>query len=323
MGHHEVVFPEAISYGSTGGPGFNTAILETDSGREERVQRWSAPRWRFDVSKGLQKYEDLSLVLAFFQARGGAANSFNYKNPIDYTSSPTDPSFRGPGAGVRDQLIGTGDGATTTFQLGKTYLSGPASQFKPVVKPITGSVRVWVDGTEKTVDVDFTVDTTTGIVTFGSAPGVGLDVEASFEYYLPVRFDRSVDQQLLTNIRSFGGGAMPGIDLVEVFDEDPPHVDLRNFGGEVGVVFGSDLQLSTEYYVWSLEASTSGLSVKLPDPTDLPLGGDHLVLVNVGSEDFAVKTHDDSSVIAAVAEDEAVEFILALTAGGGKVWLGL
>jgi len=32
MGFHEVRFPDDISYGSDGGPGYNTNIIEMDSG---------------------------------------------------------------------------------------------------------------------------------------------------------------------------------------------------------------------------------------------------------------------------------------------------
>ncbi len=37
MSFHDVRFPTDISYGSSGGPGFSTAIIEVDSGAEERI----------------------------------------------------------------------------------------------------------------------------------------------------------------------------------------------------------------------------------------------------------------------------------------------
>ena len=59
-----------------------------------------------------------------------------------------------------------GDGATTTFTLKKTYQSGAGSYTRDVTKPVTGSVRVAVAGVEKVEGTDFTVDVTTGVVTF-------------------------------------------------------------------------------------------------------------------------------------------------------------
>jgi uncharacterized protein (TIGR02217 family) len=48
-------------------------------------------------------------------------------------------------------------------------------------------VRIALDGVEQ--PSGWSVNTTTGIVTFGSAPGAGVAVTAGFEFDVPVRFD--------------------------------------------------------------------------------------------------------------------------------------
>ena len=86
-----------------------------------------------------------------------------------------------------DQAIGTGDGATTAFQLVKVYASGSQSWTRTITKPVDGTVKVAIDGTEQTSG--WSVDTTTGLVTFTTAPATGAIITAGFEFDVPVRFD--------------------------------------------------------------------------------------------------------------------------------------
>ena len=54
-------------------------------------------------------------------------------------------------------------------------------------KPVAGTVRVARAGVEATSG--WSVDATTGIVTFATAPAAGVLVTAGFEFDVPVRFD--------------------------------------------------------------------------------------------------------------------------------------
>ncbi|MSU92040.1 TIGR02217 family protein, partial [Rhodobacteraceae bacterium 2CG4] len=83
--------------------------------------------------------------------------------------------------------IGTGDGTTTAFQLTKLYASGAQSWTRVITKPVTGTVRIALGGVEQ--PSGWTVDTTTGVVTFAAAPGAGVAITAGFEFDVPVRFD--------------------------------------------------------------------------------------------------------------------------------------
>jgi uncharacterized protein (TIGR02217 family) len=98
-------------------------------------------------------------VVAFFEARNGRLHGFRFKDWGDHksclpsgTPSPT------------DQAIGTGDGATTAFQLVKRYASGAQSWTRAIAKPVTGTVRIALSGVEQ--PSGWSVDTTTGVVTF-------------------------------------------------------------------------------------------------------------------------------------------------------------
>ncbi len=70
-------------------------------------------------------------------------------------------------------------------------------------------MRVAVDGVETAV----TTDTTTGLVSFASAPAAGAVLTAGFEFDTPVRFDTD---QLAINLASFNAGEIPSIPIVEV-----------------------------------------------------------------------------------------------------------
>jgi uncharacterized protein (TIGR02217 family) len=97
----------------------------------------------------------------------------------------------------------------------KTYGSIHAPYQRPIAKPVTGSVRVAVDGVEKAEDTDFTVDAATGVVTFlaGHIPAAGEAVTAGFLFDVPVRFDTDY---LEVDLSAFAAGAIPKIPLVEI-----------------------------------------------------------------------------------------------------------
>ena len=65
--------------------------------------------------------------------------------------------------------------------------SGAQASVRRIVKPVAGSVRVALASVEALSG--WSVDATTGIVTFGTAPAAGVLVTAGFEFDVPVRFD--------------------------------------------------------------------------------------------------------------------------------------
>jgi uncharacterized protein (TIGR02217 family) len=202
---HEILFPLAIGFHSTGGPVRKTEIVTLGSGHEERNAVWANSRRSFDAGTGVRTLDDLSAVIAFFEARRGRLYGFRF---ADFTDRKSCAPAATPTA--TDQVIGTGDGTTTTFQLTKTYASGAASWTRAIVKPVAGSVRVAVGGVETS---DFTLDTTTGLVTFTSAPADGAAITAGFLFDAPVRFDSDA---LSVNLATFAAGEIPSIPLVEV-----------------------------------------------------------------------------------------------------------
>jgi uncharacterized protein (TIGR02217 family) len=208
MSFHDILFPLDIALKSAGGPERRTDIVALGSGREERNARWAHSRRRYDAGYGIKNFDALSEVVAFFEERRGRLHAFRWRDRLDHSSAA-------PGAPVTplDQVIGTGDGVTATFQLIKTYGGLHAPYQRPIKKPVPGSVRVAVGGSE-VPGSDFTCDTATGHVTFlpGHEPASGAAVTAGFLFDVPVRFDTDY---LEVDLSAFAAGAIPKIPLIE------------------------------------------------------------------------------------------------------------
>ncbi|MEM7303620.1 MAG: DUF2460 domain-containing protein [Pseudomonadota bacterium] len=207
---HEVDFPTDIAFGTSGGPRRRTEIVALASGHEQRNARWSSSIRSYDAGYGVKSLDDLHKVIAFFEARGGALFGFRFR---DHTDSKSGLPLSEPTE--TDQTIGTGDGATASFQLVKTYGDAAASHVRVVRKPVPGTVRVAVNGALQDGGTHYSVDHATGLVTFQSAhiPAGGTSITVGYMFDVPVRFD--IDQ-ITINIASFKAGNLPSIPLREI-----------------------------------------------------------------------------------------------------------
>ncbi|MGZ8362866.1 MAG: phage distal tail protein, Rcc01695 family, partial [Caulobacteraceae bacterium] len=144
MAFHEVRLPVRLAFGSTGGVERRTEIVSLASGFERRASPWAHGRRRYLIGAGVRGLEDAAELAAFFEARRGRLHGFRFKDFLDFRS-----------AGVvtpLDQLLGTGNGAATEFQLVKWYGEGDTTYDRPITKPVAGAVRVAVAGLELDVD---------------------------------------------------------------------------------------------------------------------------------------------------------------------------
>lgn len=202
---HETLFPVDISLNSEGGPTRKTDIIALVSGHEERNSPWAGSRRAFNAGYGVKSLGDIEDVIAFFEARHGRLFGFRFRDPFDHKSCKVAETVA-----ADDQVIGTGDGTTQSFQLSKSYENGGASYVRPISKPVLGTVVVAIDGTEIT---DFTLDEATGQIVFNAAPASGVSVTAGFVFDTPVRFDTD---SLRVNLAAFKAGDIPSIPLIEV-----------------------------------------------------------------------------------------------------------
>ena len=209
-GFHEIRFPTKIALGASGGPERHTDIVTLGSGHEERNARWADSRRRYDAGTGMKTMDDLHAVIVFFEERRGRLYGFRWYDCVDHRSCP--PSLE-PTA--FDEEIGIGDGTTKQFQLIKTYGCDYAPWRRVIEKPIAGTLKLALDDKEKEEGADFTLDTTSGLVTFtdNAIPSKGVRISAGFYFDVPVRFD--IDN-LTLNISAFQAGDIPSIPLIEI-----------------------------------------------------------------------------------------------------------
>ncbi len=197
MDFAEERLPEDIANGAEGGPEFSTDIVVLSSGHEQRNSNWQYPRARYHISKPLQTQAQIERLQAFFRARKGRAAGFRFKDWSDYM--------------LESEAIGTGTGLETSFQLVKSYTSGGVQSVRTITKPVMGSISIFVDGFLQSSGVS--VDVTTGVVTFDTAPALGGVITASGEFDVPVRFDNDL---LQAKLEEQGSYSMNNIELVEI-----------------------------------------------------------------------------------------------------------
>ncbi len=197
MAFHEIQFPPDIAYGAQGGPQYATTVVATASGFEQRNASWASARGSWNVASGLKNQSQLNTLIAFFRARKGRAYGFRFKDWTDYK--------------IIGQVLGIGDGVTKSFQLVKTYISGPASETRIIKKPVAGTVKPYLAGVAQSAG--WSADTTTGILTFLTAPAVGIVITADFEFDVPVRFD--TDSMAVT-IEQINLHQWSGIPIIEI-----------------------------------------------------------------------------------------------------------
>jgi uncharacterized protein (TIGR02217 family) len=187
-------FPENVSFGAVGGPGYSTDVVVVQSGQESRNGNWSQSRARYEVSHAARLPAEYNPLKAFFRAVKGKLHGFRFKDWSDYAATVAE--------GI---LIET---ATPDYwQLYKVYSAGSLSDIRIIQKPVAGSVTISGGGT-------YSLDTTTGLVhhTAGSEPTVWAG-----QFDIPCRFD--VDEMRGEILNKSGADFVMGwnsIQLVEI-----------------------------------------------------------------------------------------------------------
>lgn len=162
-------FNTEIRYGAVGGPEFNTELIAVSSGAEQRSPNWLESRGQWQVGDDLYTRGETDALIAFFRERRGQAGAFRFKDWSDWNASLT--------TGVFLTVVGS----STTLQLAKRYANGDSVVYRNITKPVTGTVKVFLNGVLVTPTP--VIDFTTGIATLpvGNYSWTGdFDVPARF-----------------------------------------------------------------------------------------------------------------------------------------------
>ena len=124
--------PEWIAYGATGGPEWGTALFAAPGGWEAAHSNVGAGTWALGRVVHQREQGAGDSAGGFLSGGGlGRAGSFCFTDWRDHTFA---------------NVIGTGDGITSTFQLVKVYTSGTLSYARPLTRPIVSRLVVTVNG---------------------------------------------------------------------------------------------------------------------------------------------------------------------------------
>lgn len=181
------VLTDVIGYSAiSGGPEGSTTIVRSPfSGVSQRnVNRYDKLH-RYSINTSLLTQTQLNGLRDFFQCRDAQGRGFRLKDWTEFWAS-SDGTPQAP-IGTPNQF-GTGDGSTTVFGLYKTYTSGGVSRMRRIVKPVSGTVSIYKGASLQTLTTDYTIDYTTGIVTFVVAPTNGTAVKWTGKFDVPCYF---------------------------------------------------------------------------------------------------------------------------------------
>lgn len=288
MAYHDDLFPTGADYGTQFATAHNSVVNELPSGAEQRVARWSATRKRFVLNMRNRSPIEVDEVAQFHRAREGRVHAFPVLDWTDYSTNdlaePSQASFDDLDATSDDELIGTGDGSATDFQLVKSYTSGPTTKTRLITRPIVDSVRVKSNGVELTEGVGFTVDYSTGVVTLASAPSNGHLVKAGCKFYVPSRFEQD---ELALEVSAYSRVSILSCSMIEVLPGESVD-DEWNYGGASTQSWAGSLTLSPSHGFFVRLNPTAAATLKLPSFASYKRGTGHATLQNVSAYDVDV-----------------------------------
>jgi len=189
-------FPDAISLGAVGGPGYSTDIVVVNSGAESRNINWSLPLSSYDVAHGVRSPEQMDVLIAFFRTVKGRGHSFRFKDWTDFQVSPATSGLT---------LI---DDTAHTYQLAKRYINGDETETRPIQKPVAESFALFSAGVQ--MITGYALDATTGIVTLDDT---GVDLTWSGEFDVPCRFDTDVMKITMDARQFYSWGQIPVVEI--------------------------------------------------------------------------------------------------------------
>jgi len=151
-------------------PIFSTAITVSKNLLDSRETYTQYPLYKIKLSFEFLTDDgtaagDYQQLLGFVLARHGSFEDFLFNN--------VDDNY------VSNQVLGVGDGVTTTFQMVRTYAG-----FVDAVRGLNGTPTVYLGGVQTTL---FTVSDH-GVITFNTAPILSTVITATFNFYYRVRF---------------------------------------------------------------------------------------------------------------------------------------
>lgn len=144
----DLIFPECISYGSTGVPIYLTDKVEVLSGAEQRNTRSRYPRHEYSIRMENLPADEIANVMNLWHVCSGDFAAFLFLDPLDHTSAWSETQISGTEVSATDQYIGIVGAPTDGYELKKTYEKGSRAKERRIRYPKLDTLVVAIDGTE-------------------------------------------------------------------------------------------------------------------------------------------------------------------------------
>ena len=194
---YDIVFPESISMKSSYIIEYNTIINKSKNGNELRISNYDYPLLSYNVINDIKTKKELEDIINFFKLVKGRAYGFKFKDWLDYK--------------VINQNIAVADGEQKDFQLIKTYNINNKLQTRKITKP--KQVSIFINNQNITTNISINYEN--GIITFNTPPEKDTIISASFEFYVPVRFDNDKIEIVMKNEKV---GEIKDLKIVELLN---------------------------------------------------------------------------------------------------------
>jgi uncharacterized protein (TIGR02217 family) len=191
----DALLPDNIERGARGGPRFSTSVFSGSNGAEFRAINWPRQLGHWSIVLGFRQDDDpdLEAVMSAFYAARGRAFGFLFKDWSDYRAA-------------NEPIVSIAGSAL--FQLQKTYRIGQGAYARKITRPKSGSVVI--RNPDGSIASGVTIEYRDGTLS-GASEGQ----TASFEFYVPVRFDMDA---LQVNVEQDGLVNIEAIELVELME---------------------------------------------------------------------------------------------------------
>lgn len=221
---NDVVMPVQVRFGSAIATRFGVQQLFTASGYRKANQIWSSPLRTLSLTYKLT-VQDTYAILETFNALGGPFDTFLARDWSDWHTATTDDMRNEGLAGAThldaplmnpnlDPVSNLGDGTTTVFQCYKRYEKGAGAALNERIRHPSddANFQVGIDGVAQ--GSGFTLNETTGEVTFDVAPSGSPDAVLTWggQFYRAVHFANDDIEQVLSTLKT---SSYNGIQLQE------------------------------------------------------------------------------------------------------------
>lgn len=165
-------FPECIAFNAEATPEWSTALVENAGGFTFANQNWQYAQHSYDVTLAVRTATDYRLVRAHFHQVRGRANTFPFKDFLDFQASSSE--------GVLTLVSGS------EYQMGKRY--GGANPYdRKITRPVSGTCTFYRTRSAVQSVIAPTVDYATGRVTV-SGHVADDTYQWAGEFRVPVRY---------------------------------------------------------------------------------------------------------------------------------------